>query len=50
MIYREADDVKIPGVGVMAFVCDADVYFPTEVRVYQDGMIDCWGLLSLAKF
>jgi hypothetical protein len=50
MIYRETDGVKVPCVGVVAFVRQNDVYFPTEIKVYQDGMIDCWGLLSLAEF
>lgn len=34
----------------MAFVCDGGVFLPTEIKIYQDGMIDCWGLIPLAEF
>jgi len=48
--YRITEDgVRIDGVFAMAFIHNGD-YHLTHISIYQDGMIDCWGLMDFAKF
>jgi hypothetical protein len=39
----------VPGVTLPAFIHNHS-YFLTELRVYQDGIIDCWGLMTFDEF
>ena len=44
--YRATNDgVRIDGVFAMAFIHNRD-YYLTHISIYQDGMIDCWGLVG----
>lgn len=48
--YRFVDDERIPGIWRHAFVRNGDRYHLTALRIYADGMIDCWGLVTLEEF
>ena len=49
-VYREDPDGKIiRGVGLPAFIHNL-TYFQTIIEVYEDGTIDCWGLVTLEEF
>ncbi len=48
-ISRIEDGVEIPGRSTSAFIHN-DKYYLTEIKVYKDGMIDCWGLVNLEEF
>ncbi len=41
--------VEIPGISGPVFIHN-DKYFLTEIKVYKDGMIDCWGLVNFEEF
>ncbi len=48
--YRvEQDGTRIDGVFVLAFIHNGR-YHLTPIRNYQDGMIDCWGLVDFEGF
>lgn len=47
--YRLKENAVIDGVFVMAFIHDGD-YHLTPIMIYQDGMIDCWGLVTFEEF
>jgi hypothetical protein len=48
--YRITEDgTRIDGVFAMAFIHNGD-YHLTHISIYEDGMIDCWGLVDFAKF
>lgn len=47
--YRLKDGARIDEVSILAFIHNVDFYL-TEISVYQDGMIDCWGLVDLDGF
>lgn len=49
-IVREEDGKEIPGLFHHAFIHNGGTYFLTEIKVYQDSMIDCWGLVTLEGF
>ena len=49
-IYREANGKQIPGVSLSAFIHNGGTYFFTGIKVYKDGMIDCWELVSFDRF
>lgn len=36
--------VKLP-----AFICNGS-YFLTDLTIYEDGDIDCWGIVSFKEF
>jgi hypothetical protein len=42
-------DREIPGVYFPAFIHNEEYYF-TNVVAYQDGMVECWGLVTFAEF
>ena len=48
-ISRIQDGVEIPGMSTWAFIHNG-WYFVSELRVYQDGMIDCWDLVNFEGF
>ena len=47
---RKENGVEIPGTFVHAFIHNGDTYFLTEIKIYKDGMIDCWGLVNFEEF
>lgn len=47
--YRTADGVRIPGTWRHAFVRNGQ-YFLTDLFIYADGLIDCWGLNTIEEF
>jgi hypothetical protein len=49
-IYRIVDGVTIPGVFLQAFIKNGDHYYVTEIKVYKDGRIDCWGMVDFDGF
>jgi hypothetical protein len=49
-ITRRANGREIPGTYLRAFIHNGGMYFVTEIRIYQDGMIDCWELVDLEGF
>src|SRR5208283_6058290 len=48
--YRIEDGERIEGSWRHVFIRNGGTYFLTDLRVYADGMIDCWGLVDLATF
>lgn len=48
--FREVDDKRIEGTWRHAFIRNGDTYFLTDIKIYADGMVDCWDLLNLAEF
>ncbi len=49
-ISRTENEVEIPGSFVHAFIHNGETYFLTEIKIYKDGMIDCWGLVNFEEF
>jgi hypothetical protein len=47
--YRIADGKRIDGVFFLAFIHNGG-YHLSPISVYQDGMIDCWGLVDYEGF
>ncbi|WP_314617024.1 NADAR family protein [Streptomyces stackebrandtii] len=47
--YRTADGVRIPGTWRHAFIRNGS-YFLTDLFIYADGLIDCWGLVTIEEF
>ena len=45
--WRDVDGVRIEGVTRHAFIRNGGTHFLTDLAVYADGMIDCWGLVTL---
>ncbi|MGZ9929700.1 NADAR family protein [Streptomyces sp. NC-S4] len=48
--HRTADGVRIPGTWRHAFIRNGGSYFLTDLFIYADGLIDCWGLVTVAEF
>ncbi|WP_369192136.1 NADAR domain-containing protein [Streptomyces sp. R08] len=48
--YRTADGVRIPGTWRHVFIRNGDHYFLTDLFIYADGLIDCWGVVTVAEF
>jgi hypothetical protein len=46
---RIQDGIEIPGMYTHAFIHNGS-YFVSEIRVYQDGIIDCWDLVDFEGF
>jgi len=46
---RIQDGMEIPGMSTHAFIHNG-WYFVSEIKVYQDGMIDCWDLVDFEGF
>jgi hypothetical protein len=49
-ITREQEERVIEGITLWVFIHNGDTYYLTEIGVYRDGMIDCWGLVNLDEF
>ncbi|MEU0102852.1 NADAR family protein [Streptomyces sp. NPDC006267] len=48
--HRTADGVRIPGTWRHAFIRNGSSYFLTDLFIYADGLIDCWGLVTVGEF
>lgn len=48
--HRTADGVRIPGTWRHAFIRNGGTYFLTDLVIYADGLIDCWGLVTVEEF
>ncbi|MEU8530890.1 NADAR family protein [Streptomyces sp. NPDC048629] len=49
-IFRVVDGERIPGVSRPVFRRNGDTNYLVQLGIYADGMIDCWGLLTLEEF
>jgi hypothetical protein len=47
---REQDGQIIPGTFLKAFIHNGDTYYLTDIKIYKDGMIDCWELVDFETF
>ncbi|MEU5158658.1 NADAR family protein [Streptomyces sp. NPDC020875] len=50
IVHRKADGRLIRGTWRPAFIRNGGTHFLTELYVYADGIVDAWGLLTLAEF
>ncbi len=50
LTYRLADGERIPGTWRHAFIRNGSTYFLTDLVIYADGLIDCWGLVTVDEF
>lgn len=48
-IYRLDNDKLILGVALKAYIHNLYFYI-ADIKVYADGLIDCWGLVNLEQF
>lgn len=48
-IYRDVGGRKVPGVRVPIYIHNHDTHYLTDLKVYQDGMVDCWRLIPFAE-
>jgi hypothetical protein len=48
--YRIKNGEHIPGTWLRAFIRNGGYYSVTEVKIYRDGNIDCWGLMDMEEF
>ncbi|MDX3192786.1 NADAR family protein [Streptomyces sp. MN03-5084-2B] len=48
--WRDVDGERIEGTWRHAFVRNGATYFLADLLIYADGMIDCWGLVTLDEF
>ncbi|MFJ6841078.1 NADAR family protein [Streptomyces griseoluteus] len=48
--WRNVDGERIEGTWRHAFICNGGTYFLTDLLIYADGMVDCWGLETLEGF
>lgn len=44
-----ADGIRVPGTWRHVFIRNGD-YFLSDLFIYADGLIDCWGLVTLEEF
>jgi hypothetical protein len=49
-ILRTVGEAAFHGTYLQAFIKNGDHYFVTEIKIYKDGNIDCWGLVDFAEF
>ncbi|WP_306370451.1 NADAR family protein [Nocardiopsis sp. CC223A] len=49
-VFRESDGERIPGESRPAFIRNGGSYYLTSLKIYADGLVDCWGLVDLAGF
>ena len=47
---RMVDGGRIEGTWRHIFIKNGRQYFLTDLKIYADGMIDCWGLINFATF
>src|SRR5215471_8869876 len=49
--YRLLDDgERVEGSWRTAFIKNGNTYFLTDLKIYADGLIDCWGLIDFTTF
>ncbi len=48
--YRVVDGERIDGSWRHVFIKNGDTYFLADLKVYADGIIDCWGMVDLPTF
>ncbi|RKS09912.1 hypothetical protein DFP74_5657 [Nocardiopsis sp. Huas11] len=48
--YRDGDGERVFGTRRSAFIRNGDTYYLTDLVVYADGLIDCWGLATVDEF
>ena len=48
-IYKEIEGKLIKGASIPVFIHN-DAYFSSEVKVFEDGTIDCWSLVDFEGF
>ena len=48
--WRNVDGERIEGTWRHAFIRNGGNYFLTDLLIYADGMVDCWGLETLEGF
>ncbi len=48
--YRIVDGARIEGTWRPAFIRNGDRYYLTELLIYADGKVDCWGLVDFGEF
>src|SRR5690348_8104872 len=48
--YRIVDGERIEGSWRHVFIKNGAFFFLSDLKIYADGMIDCWGLVDLATF
>ncbi|MFC9295806.1 NADAR domain-containing protein [Streptomyces sp. NPDC057011] len=48
--HRTADGVRIPGTWRHAFIRNGGRYYLTDLFIYADGLINCWGLVTIEEF
>ncbi|WP_323746261.1 NADAR family protein [Catenulispora pinisilvae] len=48
--WRDVDGERIVGTWRPAFIRNGRSYFLTDLLIYADGMVDCWGLETLEGF
>lgn len=48
--HRLADGVRIPGTWRHAFIRNGGQYFLTDLFIFADGIVDCWGFVTLDEF
>src|SRR5262245_13123549 len=46
---RLVEGREVPGVYFPAFIHNGD-YYLTSIVAYQDGLVECWGLVTFAEF
>lgn len=49
-IYREVDGAYIPGTFLQAFIKNGKHHFVVEIKIYKDGVIDCWEKVDFDGF
>ncbi|WP_030741904.1 NADAR family protein [Streptomyces sp. NRRL F-5135] len=48
--HRTADGVRIPGTWRHAFINNGGHFFLTDLFIFADALVDCWGLVTLEEF
>jgi predicted NAD-dependent protein-ADP-ribosyltransferase YbiA (DUF1768 family) len=48
--FREVDGERVEGTWRHAFIRNGDTYFLTDLKIYADGVIDCWEHVTLDEF
>lgn len=48
--WRDVDGERIEGTWRHAFVRNGDRHYLTDLFIYADGLVDCWGLVTLDEF
>jgi hypothetical protein len=48
--YRLVDEERVEGTWRHVFIRNGGTYFLTDLVVYADGVVDCWGLVPFAVF